>query len=150
MDIIAIEKAISSVIEENNMELVDIEYRSESGKKVLRIFLDKEGGITLDDCGKMSTKVGDVLDKSEIVPESYVLEVSSPGLERVLKKEKDFIRFKGSRAKIMISESINGQRKFLGKIISVENGNILIDDVTKGKVSISLARVVKAHLAPEM
>lgn len=145
-----IEDLITNLLAEEKMELVDLQYVTASGKKNLRIFLDKEGGIKLDDCEHMTNVIGSVLDESGLLPDSYILEISSPGLDRVLKKEKDFIRFIGSKIKVTVYTPINGQRNFLGKIISVENGDITLDDINSKNIVISIDKIVKARLEPEI
>jgi ribosome maturation factor RimP len=128
------------------MEIVDVQYVAEQGRKVLRVFLDKQGGITLSDCEHMSGKLGELLDPSGLLPEAYVLEVSSPGIDRVLKKEKDFIRFKGSRVRITLYAPIEGQRNFLGPVVTVADGTVTIDDVTGKQVSLPIDKIARARL----
>ena len=87
-----VEAFLLPVMEENHFELVDVEYVKEAGTWYLRAYIDKEGGFTVDDCEMVSRRLGDWLDKEDFIDESYILEVSSPGLGRPLKKEKDFLR----------------------------------------------------------
>jgi ribosome maturation factor RimP len=151
MDIVKeVEQKITPLVEAEHMELVDVQYVPEQGKKVLRIFLDKEGGVHLADCEKMSRLIGAFLDQTDLVPESFVLEVSSPGLDRVLKKEKDFVRFIGHKAKITVYAPIDGQRNFIGNILEAGNNSVTVDDATGKKVSLSLDIIAKAHLEPEL
>lgn len=145
-----VEKVISPLAASEHMEIVDVQFASEAGKKVLRIFLDKEGGINLSDCEKMSEKLGAVIDESNLVRDGYVLEVSSPGLDRVLKKEKDFVRFTGQKARITVFAPIGGQRNFTGPIVSAGGGNVTIDDVTGKQVTIQIDKIAKARLDPEI
>lgn len=151
MDIIKeIERTIEPLVAAEKMEVVDVQYAAEHGKKVLRIFLDKEGGFGLNDCEKMSRSIGELLEQSNVVPESYILEISSPGMDRVLKKEKDFVRFMGHKARVTVYAPIDGQRHFVGTIIEAGNGSVTIDDVTGRKVSLSLDIIAKARLEPEL
>ena len=83
---------VEPILDEVGYELVDVEYLSKYGKWVLRVYIDKEGGISIDDCVQVSEELGDLIDIKEIIEHEYVLEVSSPGLNRPLKKEKDFSR----------------------------------------------------------
>lgn len=145
-----IEKQIQPVVESEKMELVDIQYATESGRKVLRVFLDKEGGIKLRDCEDMSGKISAVIDQSKLMPESFVLEISSPGLDRVLKKEKDFIRYTGRKARITVGKPIDGQRNFSGTILAAGGGTVTIDDVTGKKATLQIDSIVKARLEPEV
>src|SRR5690242_16065104 len=97
-----IEKLIEPMLAQENAELVDLTYLKEGPRWVLRVFMDKEGGITLDDCAYFSERIGSLVDASGAVDRSYVLEVSSPGLDRVIKKEKDFARFAGKAVKVRL------------------------------------------------
>jgi ribosome maturation factor RimP len=145
-----IENLIVPTILQEGMELVDLHYLAEHGKKVVRVFLDKPGGITLGDCEKMSDKLGAVLDKSNVVPDAYVLEVSSPGLDRVLKKDADFVRFKGQKARISVFAPIDGQRNFIGKIVAAGNGSVTLEDDTGKQVSIAVDIIARARLEPDI
>ena len=138
------------LVEANKMELVDVQFSTEHGQKILRVFLDKEGGFGLGDCEEMSRQIGEAIDKSDFLNYSYVLEVSSPGLERVLKKEKDFLKFVGQKAKVTVFEPIDGQRNFQGNILSAKDGRVEIDDVTGKVVSIEIAKIARAKLSPEI
>lgn len=138
------------MLEAAKMELVDVQIMQEHGRKVLRVFLDKEGGVTLADCSDMSIAIGDAVDQSGIMRDAYVLEVSSPGMDRVLKREKDFLRFKGKKARVTLFEPIGGQRNFCGEIMSVENGAVRINDVTGKQVDIPIDKMARARLEPEL
>jgi ribosome maturation factor RimP len=145
-----LEKLIEPVVLAQEMELVDLQYVSEQGKKVLRVFLDKKGGMQLSDCERVSGLLGELLDTSELLPESYVLEVSSPGIDRVLKKEKDFVRFKGERVRITLYAPIEGQRNFLGPIVEAGNGAVTIADVSGKQVVVPLDKIARARLDPQL
>ena len=99
-DLKKISYLVEPLIDEMGFELVDIEYLSERGRWVLRIYADKKGGITLDDCARVSRELGDFIDVKDVIQHEYVLEVSSPGLNRPLKKEKDFLRAVGKKVKV--------------------------------------------------
>lgn len=96
------EKLLEPIMEKNNFELVDVEYIKEAGSWFLRAYIDKEGGITIDDCELVSRELSDLLDKEDYIKESYVLEVSSPGLGRQLKKDKDFERSIGEEVELKL------------------------------------------------
>ena len=146
-----LEDLLGPFLEGERMELVDLQIAVESGKKLVRVFIDREGGVTLDDCAAMSDRLGAIIDESGILPEAYVLEVSSPGIDRVLKKEKDFLRFKGHKARINLFEPVDGQRNFVGKIVTFEAGNVTIEDATSGRnVTIALNKIARARLEPEI
>jgi len=92
-------------------ELVEVEYLSTYGRWVLRLYIDKGNGVTIDDCADVSRELGDIIDIKEIIDHEYVLEVSSPGLNRPLRREKDFIRAVGSRIKLKMKQAVNGQKR---------------------------------------
>jgi len=120
-------RLIEPILDEMGFELVDVEYLSEHGRMVLRIYVDKEGGITLDECARVSRDVGDVIDIKNFSHHEYVLEVSSPGLNRPLKKEKDFLRAIGKKVKIRMNIPIKGRRRFTGYLTKIEHGNLYLE-----------------------
>ena len=122
-----IEALVEPVLDEMGIELVDLEYVSGQGRQVLRIYADRPTGITLDDCAMVSREVGHLLDVSDLLKHRYVLEVSSPGLDRPLKREKDFLRVVGQRIKVQTTAPRNGRRNFSGVLQSVQNGMLEID-----------------------
>ncbi|MFN3505196.1 MAG: ribosome maturation factor RimP [Caldimicrobium sp.] len=131
------------------MELVDLEWRRERSGWVLRIYIDKPGGVTIGDCARISEIISNLLDKENLIHHSYNLEVSSPGIERPLKKREHFERFKGEKAKITLKETMHGRKNLTGIIIGVEE-NILKFEV-EGKVwDIDLNNIKKANLQPEI
>jgi len=146
-----IEQLLAPVAQKENMEVVDVEYVKENGDMILRVFIDKDGGINMSDCEKMSVLFSAVLDEpaGDIFADSYMLEVSSPGLDRALKTEKAFKKFAGSKIRVKTANSINNQRNFLGELLSCENGKIKINDVTKGEVEIDIADITKANIEPD-
>lgn len=115
-----VEALVSSVVTEQisgtELELVDVEYVREKDW-YLRIFLDKPGGIDLDDCQMVSERISAFLDEKDPIKENYLLEVSSPGLDRVLKKEKDFIRYRGRCVDIQLFKPLNGKKQWTGELI---------------------------------
>lgn len=123
-----VEELARPILEELKYELVDIEYKKEGGSWFLRFYLDKPGGITLDDCQLFSERISDLLDQADPIPHRYYLEVSSPGLDRPLKKEEDFERYKGYRVHIKLFKSVNGRKSYYGELVGLENGNVVIQD----------------------
>lgn len=113
----SVREIVNPLLLENGFELVDLEYRREGRARVLRIFIDKDGGITVDDCAKVSRELGTLLDVHDVIPGSYNLEVSSPGLTRVLKKPRDFERFRGKKVKIKTKMDIGDRRVFVGRLL---------------------------------
>jgi ribosome maturation factor RimP len=144
-----IEDLIEPVTTKENYELVDVQYVKENGDRVVRVFIDKNSGVTMSDCEKMSVAFSAVLDKSDILKDSYILEVSSPGLNRVLKKEESFKHFIGSKIKIQTLEPINNQRNFLGNLLDFKDGKVKIDDVTNGIIEIKFLDIKKANVETE-
>jgi ribosome maturation factor RimP len=145
-----IESLLSEVSIENNIEIVDVQYIKEDGDWILRIFIDKDSGVTMSDCEKFSYIFNEILDKSNILQDSYILEVSSPGLNRVLKQEKSFKRFIGSKVRIQTYIAMNNQKNFLGPLLSFNNGIVTINDVTNGVVNINFSDIKKANLDTEI
>jgi ribosome maturation factor RimP len=127
------------------MELVDIEYRREAKGWVLRLYIDKEGGVTLDDCTHVSQELGRNLDVEDFILNPYTLEISSPGLNRPLKTEKDFIKFRNRLIKVKTVDPIQNRRQFRGKLIGISENCIEIE-VDGGVFKIPLSNVVKANL----
>ena len=136
------------VLEASGFELVDVEYTSKHGKRILRLYVDKEGGVTLEDCARASREVGDLIDVKNIIDHGYVLEVSSPGLNRPLKKEKDFLRALGKKIKVRMVAPVDGRRKFTGTLKFFEGG-ILGLEIESGLVDLRWSDVEKASLVYE-
>lgn len=130
------EELVMPIIEQNNFELVDVEYVKEASNYYLRIYIDKEGGITVDDCEIVSRALGDLLDAKDFIEESYVLEVSSPGLGRPLKKEKDFKRSIGMEVEIHLYKAIDRQKDYTGVLIAYSDDDVTIavDDNKEMKI----------------
>lgn len=128
-------------------ELVDIEYEKEGPYYYLRVFLDKESGITLDDCQLISEKLSDVLDKEDFIKDQYFLEISSPGIDRPLKKDKDFERFKGEDIEIKLYKSIQGLKLIEGELLDYNNEIISINNKELGKIDIEKKDTAIVRLA---
>jgi len=122
-----VEDFIVPLLADMGVELVDIEFRREGHGWVLRIYIDRSGGVTLEDCAKVSREVSSYLEVEDPIEHAYHLEVSSPGLERPLKKERDFIRFSGRMARVKLREKRNDQRVFIGKLQGMENEEVLLE-----------------------
>ena len=131
------------------LELVDVEFKKEGKNWVLRVFIDKEGGVTLEDCQKISSLVGDLIEVEEVIEPAYTMEVSSPGLNRVLKKEKDFIKFSGKKICVQCHAPLNGRKKFTGILKDFKNQSIHLE-VDGQLQTISINRVAKANLVIEI
>ena len=139
------EALVLPIIEANNFELVDVEYVKEAGNWYLRVYVDKEGGIAVDDCEVVSRALSDKLDVDDFIEDSYILEVSSPGLGRPLKKEKDFIRSIGKEVDIHLYKSIEKQKEFTGILKSYSKDDIVLQiedtDVTFDRTNVALIRL---------
>ena len=151
-----IEKLIQPLLEDLGCELVDLEYQREQRGWVLRFFLDKVGGINLDDCAMASREISSLLDVENVITTAYSLEVSSPGIERPLKKPEDFKRFSGQLAKIKTLDSIDpdasgkNRKTFIGTLSGLEGDEILlILKNTTDAIRIPLQQIDKANLKYE-
>ena len=122
-----VERYLLPLVEEHHFELVDVEYVKEAGTWYLRAYIDKEGGIAVDDCEVISRKLGEWLDKEDFIDESYILEVSSPGLGRPLKKEKDFQRNLGEEVEVRTFRAIDGQKEFTGVLKAYDKESVTIE-----------------------
>ena len=121
-----VEAWITPVLEQHQFELVDVEYVREVGVWYLRCYIDKEGGITVDDCEVISRLLGEWLDKEDFIEDSYLLEVSSPGLGRPLKKEKDFARSIGKDVEIRLYKAFDKQKEFTGTLTSYDADSVTL------------------------
>jgi ribosome maturation factor RimP len=140
-----VREMVDPILLDEGMELVDIEYRRESKGWVLRLYLEKEGGVTLDDCTRVSQEVGRSLDVEDFIQTPYTLEVSSPGLTRPLKTEKDFMKYCYHFIKVKTVDPIENRRQFKGKLLGVSENRIEIE-VEGGVFQIPLSNVAKANL----
>ncbi len=134
------------------MELVLVECLNMKSRWLVRIFIDREGGVTLDDCAEVSHQLGDLLDVHDLPPGPYTLEVSSPGLDRPLFRDEDFLKYRGSRVHLRLSEKIEGRRQLRGELVDYENEDgrkvLLVRDA--GKIfRIPREAVTKANLEHE-
>lgn len=139
---------VEPILGEFGFELVDVEYLSKYGRWVLRIYIDKNGGITIDDCAKVSGELGDLIDIKDIINHEYVLEVSSPGLNRPLRKETDFMRFVGRKIKVRMSVPQKGRRNFTG-YLKVFHNRTLVLEMEEELINLPLSEVEKANLVYE-
>jgi len=131
---------------ERGVELVHVEFAGGARAPTVRVFIDKPGGVTHEDCSEVSQHVSTVLDVEDFIPGAYTLEVSSPGLERGLYSREDYERFAGHLARLKTRGAVNGQRNFRGRIAGVEGEDVLFDDRTNGRAHIPLAEIAKANL----
>ncbi|WP_373600594.1 ribosome maturation factor RimP [Paraclostridium bifermentans] len=120
-----IEELVLPITDENNIELVDVEYVKEAGEYYLRIFIDKDGGVSLNDCEVITRAINPILDEKDPIKENYFLEVSSPGLDRPLKKEKDFIRYAGRDVEVKLYKNINGLKHFEAELVELVDNKVV-------------------------
>ncbi len=138
-------EVLHPIVEDSSCELVDIEYVREQGGRVLRVYLDKQGGVTVDDCADVSRELSVVLDAYDIVPHSYTLEVSSPGLRRPLVGREDYERFKGKKVKIRTTESVEQRKVFTGTLMGT-SGEMIIVEVDNRCYKLPFDFIGKANL----
>lgn len=149
VDVKQLEPIIAPVVTGQGYELVDVEFKNEMGGWVLRVFIDKDGGVSLDDCANVSRELSAVLDVEDVIPQHYSLEVSSPGLNRPLRKASDFARFVGQKAKIRTRHPVGeSRRNFSGTLVAVEGGKVKID-VGDQVCEVPVDDVEKANLVYE-
>ncbi len=122
------EQMLLPIIEENKFELVDVEYVKEGGNWYLRAYIDKPGGITIDDCEVVSRRMSDLLDEDDFIEDNYTLEISSPGLDRPLRKDKDFARYTGSEIEVRLYKAIDREKQFRGILDAYDKDTITIED----------------------
>ncbi len=137
------------VVDGVGLELVDVQFTAEHGRKVLRIFIDKPGGVTIDDCGSISRELSLAFDVDDFIPGRYSLEVSSPGLERALKKVADFERFTGSKVRLRVVQPIEERRNFRAVIKAVEGDSVSIEDSAGRVWKIEIGMIESANLIVE-
>jgi len=160
-DIEKVREIAARVAESSGLELVEAELRGGGKARMLRLVIDKPGGVTHEDCANLSREVGTILDVEDAIPgsASYTLEVSSPGLDRKLTRAADFEKFVGSRVKLTTRNPVNGERHFEGRLEGFAEGKLSLDttpakkkpkiEVVGQKLEIELANVEKANLVPE-
>lgn len=150
----SLEKRITELAEQvaasMEMEVVLVEVRGDGNRSIVRAYIDQPGGITLDDCERFSKRFSVSLDVEDWIPFGYILEVSSPGVNRPLVKESDFLRFAGKEAKVRTRVPIGGQRNFKGRIIGVTEGRLGLEVAPGRQVGIALMDIEKANLIAEL
>ena len=162
LDVDRVREIAERVAASTGLEIVEVELRGGGKARMLRIFIDKPGGVTHEDCANLSREVGTILDVEDVIPgASYLLEVSSPGLDRKLIRPADYERFTGSRVKLTTRQPVNGSHHFEGRLESFQQGRLTIEmnEARKKprpgrsapqKLEIELANVEKANLVPEI
>jgi ribosome maturation factor RimP len=145
----AVENILDPLLSEKDLELVDLEYLSAGRGKILRIYIDKSGGVTLGDCENVSKELSALLDVHNVIPYTYTLEVSSPGLTRPLKRPRDFERSKGKNIKIKTKTDINEKRVFRGRLVDYIDETVSVQ-TEEGFYTIPLDYISEAKLVLDL
>jgi ribosome maturation factor RimP len=145
-----IKALLEPIANERKFYIVDITYRREGGKLALRILADKEGGITMDDCTGLSNELSELLDRKNIIEEQYVLEVSSPGLDRKLNKDEDFAWAVGRRIKVTTYAPLDGKNVFVGVLAGLRDDTIVVSEKEGISAEIPRDKIASARLATEV
>lgn len=143
------EAMLLPIVEKQGFELVDVEYVKEAGIWYLRGYIDKPGGITVNDCEAVSREFSDKLDEDDFIDESYVMEISSPGLDRPLKKEKDYVRSMGKLVEIRTYRPIEKQKEFCGILCAYDNNTVTIEEEDDSKRTFEKKDIALIRLAIE-
>lgn len=141
-----VEDMLKDFLDEQHFELVDVEYVKEGSNWFLRVYVDKDGGIDIDDCGRVSEYLSAKLDEKDPIPQAYFLEVSSPGAERPLKKPQDYVKAVGQHVFVTTYEPIGGKKEFEG-VLEAFDGETLTVQSGKKASEIPLSKVASARLA---
>lgn len=142
-----IEVLLVPIVEANKVELVDVEFVKEGQGWYLRIYIDKEGGVTIDDCEIVSRAIEKVIDEKDPIEQAFILEVSSPGIDRPLKKETDFIKYAGEVVDVKLYKAIEKQKEFQGKLKGIEGTAVTIIDDDGKEVSFERKDIASIRLA---
>ncbi len=146
----SVKELVMPILDELSYELVDVEYKKEGKRWALRIFIDKEGGINTNDCSLVSKKISCLLDVEDPIPQSYSLEVSSPGVERPLRTREHYKRFEGNPVKIRCFSPVKGRKTVRGRIKGVEKEQVVIEEKeSKELIEIPFDMISKANLVFE-
>ena len=119
---------LEPIVEEKGLELVDVEFVKEGANWYLRIYIDKDGGVSIDDCEGVSRALEAKLDEADPIEQAYILEVSSPGIDRPLKKDADFVKFQGEIIDIKLYKAVNGKKQYQGKLLGLADGIISLEE----------------------
>lgn len=141
------EALLQPIMAEHGFELVDVEYVKEGSSKYLRAYIDKPGGITIDDCETVSRRLSDLLDEADYINESYILEVSSPGLGRPLKKDKDFIRSMGSEVEVRLFRAVEHEKEWTGVLEAFDADTVTIISREDKKIVLERSNIALIRLA---
>ena len=138
---------LKPIIEKNNYELVDVEFKKEGANWYLRVYMDKEGGFTINDCEEVSRFLEQKLDADDPIEKAYILEVSSPGLDRPLKKDEDFVKFAESVVDVKLYKAVNKRKEFQGILKGLENNIVTIELEDGSAMNFSREEIASIRLA---
>ncbi len=145
-----VRRILDPILESMGLSLWDLEFQKQGPQWILRIFIDREaGGVTLNDCETVSRDLSAALDVEDIIAHAYMLEVSSPGLDRILSKPEHFVRFTGSMVRIKTYQTINGQKVFRGRLLGLIEDSVRVESETGKVLDIPLTDITKASLEVE-
>ena len=142
-----VEKYLIPIVSEFEFELFDIEFLKEGMNWVLRVFIDKEGGIAIDDCELVSRKLEAILDEKDIIQQAYMLEVSSPGIDRPLKKDSHYEKYKGEIVDVKLYKPLHNTKEYQGKLLGLQDDCILIEDENGNSIPFKRSDVAICRLA---
>lgn len=138
---------LEPIVEANNLELVDLEFVKEGVNWYLRVYIDKEGGVNIDDCEQVSRALEAKLDEADPIEQAYILEVSSPGIDRPLKKEADFVKYQGEIIDVKLYKPQSGSKQYQGKLLGLENGVLSIEEENGNVVTFEHKDTASVRLA---
>ena len=138
------------ILADLGLELVEVEFRRETHGWILRLYMDRPGGVTLEDCQRVSEELGDHLDVEDFVGHPYHLEVSSPGLDRPLTRDQDFVRFVGQEVRIATRSDLDGRHNFRGRLAGLRDGAVLLDLPDGQRAAIPRELILRARLQPDL
>jgi ribosome maturation factor RimP len=145
-----IKQIAAMAAEENGVEFVHCEILGAKRNMTLRVYIDKPGGVSVEDCALVSRRMEETLDADDLIPSAYLLEVSSPGLERELYSVDDFQKFAGQRVKVKLASPVNGQKVYVARIRGVEGSDVILDEKDQGEIRFPYSDVVKANLRVDL
>ena len=140
-----IKEIINPVLQDEGCELVEMVFRKEAGAQVLRLLVDREGGIKLSDCVRLNERIGQILDETDAIPEHYIIEVDSPGIDRWFTAKRDYERAKGRMVRVTLNEAILDKKEYIGRLEDILEDSINIDVEKKGIISIPFTKIVRAR-----
>ena len=138
---------LEPIVEANSLELVDLEFVKEGVNWYLRVYIDKDGGVNIDDCELVSRALEAKLDEKDPIEQAYILEVSSPGIDRPLKKEADFVKYQGEIIDVKLYKAVNGSKQYQGKLLGLENGVLSIEEENGNVVTFEHKDTASVRLA---